>query len=264
MGAIDIHTHAFPDELAPRAMTKLQEGCSYAAVGDGTVKGLLASMDEADVDISLVCTIATKADQPPGILKWCRRIASERIVPVPSVHPHTPKPAKWIEEFAEAGFPGIKLHPMYQDVAADDPALDPIYAAASQHGLFVTSHCGRDIAFPPEDDRAAPARFRRVLERFPDLRLLCTHMGGWSMWEEVERELIGQDVLLETSFSIDALGAERAADMIRRHGVDNVLLGSDWPWRSQTEAVGLVSGLGFSEPDTRKLLYANAVALLGF
>ena len=177
-----MHAHAFPDDLAPRALAKLKDLCPWKPVGDGTVEGLLRSMDAANVDISVVCTIATKRDQASGILKWCEQIRSDRIEPFPSIHPDTPKPAKWIRKIAKSKFAGIKLHPMYQDFALDEQRLDPIYEHACEHGLTVTLHCGQDIAFPPTDDRASPQRLRRVIDKYPELRLIHAAIStGWWM-----------------------------------------------------------------------------------
>ena len=262
MNAIDIHVHAFPDALAGRAIAALEAGCAWKAVAGGTVADLLASMDAAGVDVSVLCTIATKPGQAAGILSWCRQIRSERIVPLPSVHPDAPDAAKWIVKFSEAGFAGIKLHPMYQDFYADERRVDAIYAAARQHGLFVTLHCGRDIAFPPDDDRASPERIGRIKRRFPQLKLICTHMGGWQMWDQVEQHLIGSDVMLETSFSLDRLDPARAAEMIRRHGCERVMLGSDWPWSQQDNAIEYVRKLPLSAAETEAILRTNAVELL--
>jgi uncharacterized protein len=246
-------------------MEKLQAGAKdYPARGDGTVKGLLKSMDQADIDISVVCAIATKPDQAEGILKWCRKIHSDRIEPLASVHPGDPDAARWVERIAEAGLAGIKLHPMYQEIAADDERMDPIYAAAAKESLLVESHCGLDLAYPPDDDRASPARFARVMHKFPDLRLLCTHMGGWRSWDQVEMLLLGTDVRLETSFSLDELGPQRTLEMIRKHGADKVHFGSDWPWKDQSEAIKLVEGLGLSEKEARAVLYGNSAVLLGY
>jgi len=265
MSIIDVHAHAFPDKLASRAIAQLESECPWKAVGDGTVAGLLASMDAADIDIACICTIATKPDQVDSIFEWCKQIRNDRIEPMPSVHPDTPKAGKWVRKIAKAKFAGIKLHPMYQAFAADEPRLDPIYAAAAEAGLLVEVHCGRDIAFPPDDDRAAPARFRRVIERHPELKLLCTHMGGWRMWDEVERELLGADVFFETSFSLGDRGAdgERIANMIRRHGVERVMFGTDWPWAGHAEQLEQIKAL-LRKSEMRQVLSTNAARILGY
>lgn len=264
MSAIDMHTHAFPDDLAERAIARLEAECPWKAVGPGTVDGLIESMDAADVDVSVVCAIATKPDQAKGILKWCRDVRSDRIEPFPSVHPGTKNAAKWIRRIAKEDFAGIKVHPMYQATAADAPEMDELYGPAAENGLLVALHCGLDIAFPPDDDRASPQRLHRVIDRFPELRMLCTHMGGWRSWDAVEQHLLGTPVYFETSFSLDQLGTERAARMIRTQGVERVLYGSDWPWNTQNAEINLVRGVGLSEKETRMILWSNAARLLGY
>ena len=261
MQVIDVHTHAFPDSLAERAMAALQEHCPWKAVSDGKIASLLASMDQAGVQTALLCTIATRPDQPAGILKWCHQIAGPRIIPLPSVHPDTPDIAGWIRRFRDEGFVGIKLHPQYQDIEADDPKMDAIYAGAEESGLVVQSHCGRDIAFPPDDDRAAPRRFAAVMRRHAGLKLVCTHLGGWRMWDEVRQHLLGTDVFLETSFSLEELGPQVAEEMIRRHGTGKVMFGTDWPWQDQQQALRQLGKLDLNRTEQQAILCGNAQRL---
>jgi predicted TIM-barrel fold metal-dependent hydrolase len=264
MSAIDIHTHAFPDEIADRAITKLEAAAHWQAVSRGKVSELLKSMDDNDIDVSCVCTIATKPDQPEGILKWCEKIRTDRIEPLPSVHPNTPDPIRWIERFAEGGFAGIKLHPMYQDFNFDDPKMDEVYAACAENGLFVQTHCGLDIAWSDDDRRAAPDKMRNVADRHPNLILVCTHMGGWRGWDEAEKYLVGAPVFLETSFSLGDLGPKRAADIIHRHGAERVMFGTDWPWASQKAELETFAQLGLTDSETRSVLYETAANLLEY
>ncbi len=264
MSAIDVHAHAFPDKIAERAMQKLQTQGRITARGDGTIQGLLASMDRADIDVSVVCAIATKPDQTEGILKWCRKIHSDRIEPLASVHPDDPDAARWVARIAEAGLAGIKLHPMYQEFVTDEPRMDPIYAAAAEEGLLVVCHCGFDFAFPMDDDRASPTRYAHVADKFPDLRLVCTHLGGWRAWAEVEKSLLGRNVYLETSFSLADLGPARATDLMRRHGMDRVLFGTDWPWNDQGESLKALREVGLTEREISRITFRNAADLLGY
>jgi hypothetical protein len=47
---IDFHTHVFPDDIAPKAIASLQVQGNILAASDGTVSGLLRSMDRAGID----------------------------------------------------------------------------------------------------------------------------------------------------------------------------------------------------------------------
>ena len=268
MSAIDIHTHAFPDNIAARAMEKLQAMTDWRAVGDGTVGGLLESMDRADVDISAICAVATKPGQVRGILKWQKKIIKEhahRLVPLCSVHPHDKNPENWIQRIVGEGVIGIKLHPMYQDFCIDDERIWCIYQSIAEHGLLLELHCGKDIGFPndPIPDRASPQRIARVLRRFKGLRLLCTHMGGWQMWDQVETHLLGKDVYMETSFSLTHMAPERFRKMIQVHGAEKICFGSDWPWNEQSVELARIERLGLDKKTFRQLSMANAAQLLG-
>ena len=262
--AIDIHTHAFPDALAERAIDALEKDCPWQAVGDGTVAGLVASMDAAGVAKSAVLTIATRSGQAEGILRWCEAIRSDRILPFPSVHPDAPHAERWIERIAAGGFKGIKLHPMFQRFAIDEPRVDRLYAACRDAGLVIAFHCGCDITFPPDDDRASAERLARMLGRTPRLRVIASHMGGWRAWDEAERYLVGRpDLWLETSFSLDSLGPERALRMIRDHGVERVMFGTDWPWRRQDADLEMLGALGLTDEELQAVRGGNAAKLLG-
>jgi len=59
-GIIDFHTHAFPDELAARAIPFLEEEGNVKAWLDGTAADLLRSMDRAGIERSVICSIATR------------------------------------------------------------------------------------------------------------------------------------------------------------------------------------------------------------
>ena len=265
MPVIDVHAHAFPDSLAPRAIAALEAEIDHKwrAFGNGTVTALIESMDAAGIDLGVVCPIATKPDQVKSIFKWCKKISNDRIIPFPSVHPDTPKVEKWLQRFAEARLPGIKLHPMYQQFWADEERMDPIYSAATDCDLAVEIHSGFDIAYG-DDDNASVERLARVMSRHPRMKLVLTHLGAWREWDNVRKHLVGSGVYMETSFSLDWLGPEGVEEIIRDHGPEHVLFGTDWPWARQDKEVDMLNALGLSEKEKDAILWSNAARLLGF
>lgn len=64
---IDFHTHAFPDELAKKAIPKLAANGNIANIGDGTVRSLLAEMGRSGVDRAVILNIATNAKQQTNV-----------------------------------------------------------------------------------------------------------------------------------------------------------------------------------------------------
>jgi predicted TIM-barrel fold metal-dependent hydrolase len=258
---IDFHTHAFPDAVAAKAIPALAKEGNVTAHTTGTVDALLASMDRAGIDISVICSIATRPAQFETILTWSHGIRSPRLVPLPSIHPADPESAAKIFRLKEEGFVGIKMHPYYQDFFLDEERLAPLYEALCETGLLLVVHCGYDIAFP-RTRRADPAQILTVRKRFPNLRLITTHFGGWDIWEEVEAMLLGQEIFMEISFALTYLTPEQAVRMLSKHPADYLLFGSDSPWDNQAEAIHRLRQLPLPETLLDRILGGNGKRLL--
>lgn len=260
---IDFHTHAFPDALAERAVTALEAQPGNAkAVLDGTLGALERSMDAAGIATSVVACIATKPEQFPSILKWCTSIASDRFVPFPSVHPFDPEAPSRIDAVREAGLKGIKLHPYYQGFEMDDPRLVPIYERLQDSGLLHLSHTGFDTAFP-RIRKCDAERVLRLLDRFPRLRLVTSHMGGWQDWGESRKHLVGRPIYMEISYSLEFLSDDEAREILLGHPKEYLLFGTDSPWSDQSKAVERVRSLGLGAEREAALFHDNAARLLG-
>jgi len=258
---IDFHTHAFPDTVATKAIPALAKEGQVTAHTLGTVDSLLASMDRAGISTSVICSIATRPAQFEPILAWSAAIQSRRLIPLPSIHPADPDAVAKVFMLKEQGFSGIKMHPYYQDFFLDDKRLNPLYEALSESGLLLVVHCGYDIAFP-RIRRADPARILALQQRFPTLRLITTHLGGWDNWQEVDELLLGKEIFMEISFSLAYLPAEQAVRMLNKHPADYLLFGSDSPWDDQLEAIQRLKKLKLSDDRLNNILTKNAARLL--
>lgn len=258
---IDFHTHAFPDSVAHKAVPALAAEGNIPACTDGTINSLLGSMDRAGIDASVICSIATRPAQFDAILQWSRAIASPRLIPLPSVHPADPDIVEKIYSIGRHGFSGIKMHPYYQDFFLDEPRMFPVYEALSETGLLLVVHCGFDIAFP-RIKRAAPGQILSVHAQFPALKLITTHFGGWDDWDEVEETLLGRQIFMEISFSLNSLSRTQAQRMLSRHPAEYLLFGSDSPWEDQQTALQRLHDFDIPQRRLDLLLGNNATTLL--
>ena len=259
-GIIDFHTHAFPDELAAKAIPYLEEEGNVKAFLNGTIDGLLRSMDRAGIDKSVICSIATRPRQFRSILDWSRTVRSDRIIPLPSIHPESTDLEEQIRIIAEEGFIGIKLHPYYQDFCIDDDMLTVLYGSLIRHNLLVVMHTGFDIAFP-RTDLCGPPRILRVLDRFPALKLITTHLGSWDDWDKVRKMLIGKPIYMEISYALDFLDPQIAREMIINHPAEYVLFGSDSPWSDQKNTLHLLERLDLDPVLFDRITRINAECL---
>lgn len=265
---IDIHTHAFPDSIVQRAMSSLQERCAdWPARGDGSVAGLAESMRQNNIEKSAICSIATKPGQCEGICRWLGEVMDKYdcFIPVASLHPADENPLVWMKNFRRQGIRVVKLHPMYQHFVVDDERMFAIYDAAAAEDMLVEFHSGMDIGHPEDviPDRASAGRFAAVTRKFPQMKILLAHMGGFMMWDDMEKHLLGSGVWLETSFALTHMPRERFVNMVRRHGVDKICFGSDWPWLGQGELWNMILACELGEETNAKIWRHNSAKLLG-
>ena len=257
---IDMHAHVFPDALAMRVMPGMEREAGVRATYDGTLAGLLSVMDRAGIDVTVTQPVATRPEQVPTINEWAATTASERIVPFGALHPDTPDPRAQAARIRELGMRGIKLHPEFQACAPDDPRMDALCEAAAEHDLIVLFHAGADLAVPTR--LGSPASFARLLDRHPGLTAVLAHMGGWDMWDEVAEHLLGREIYLDTSYARGYLAEDTFLRMVREHGVDRVLFGTDGPWADAADEVGWITSLGLTPAETAAIMHDNARALL--
>ncbi len=262
MRCIDFHTHIFPDHLAPTTIAALAKVGNVTPASDGTAAGLLASMDRAGIEASVICSIATKPSQFSSILDWSLSFRSPRLIPFVSLHPDADNLGKEIRRIAAAGLKGIKLHPYYQAFYLDEKRLRPLFEQIADQGLIVILHSGYDIGFPHED-RADPAKIKELIREIPHLKLVAAHLGAWQQWQEVEEFLVGEDIYLDIAFALEFLEREQACRILKEHRPDRLLFGSDSPWADQEAVKNLLLDLDLGDDLTAKILGANGAELLG-
>lgn len=265
---IDFHTHVFPEKIAARAIESLkagmmeQHGCIWPSYADGTVAGLLRSMDEEGVDISVMMPIATKPAQAASINRFAAEHASERLVAFGTVHPMQEDWEKTLEALAAGGRKGIKLHPEFQDFYIDSPESVRILRKCGELGLMVTFHAGEDIGYPPPV-HAAPENIRRAADAAPDTRLIAAHMGGWNMWEDAAKLLRDSPLMFDTAYVQIRMDAGEFRDITREFGAQRVLFASDSPWaRPTSDMLSFIFESGLTNEELELITYKNALSLL--
>ncbi|MFO7898481.1 MAG: amidohydrolase family protein [Planctomycetota bacterium] len=262
MRAVDVHTHAFPDFLADRAIQAIQEkAVLQRAYLDGSVADLVRSMDRAGIDKSVVACIATVPDQFENIFRWCGEIRSDRIVPFPSVHPFSDHAADEVERIADAGYRGVKLHPLYQDFDPLDDRAVALYGAVADAGLVLLFHSGDDLRFLG-DHRCAPRRMLEIKARVPDLTMILSHLGGFWQSTEFVRHGLGSDVYIETSHTIPSEPSETFTRICHEHA-GRVMFGTDSPWQDQEAEIEKLRHVIDDEQMLEDILWNNAAKLLG-
>lgn len=262
MEIIDFHTHVFPDELAPKAMAALQANSPDShPCTNGTMTELVESMDRAGVSRSAVLYIATKPSQVGLINKNCSLVKTSRIIPFGTLHPLTSDFDNEIQKLVTSHIPGIKFHPEYQNFYVDNPAMFPVYEALADAGLIVSFHAGKDPG-PFTCDHALPAALLKIHRNFPRMTMIAAHMGGWKLWSEVEEILCGSSIYFDTSAVPELLPPLDFIRMVRKHGAEKILFGTDSPWFEQKQSREWIERMDLTEREIELILSENARRLL--
>ena len=88
-------------------------------------------------------------------------------------------------------------------------------------------------------------------------------MGGVNAWESVYFYLAGVDnIYFDTAFVGGRIPEDLYAKIIKKHGADKILFGSDLPWSSPSAEKKIIEKLPLSSEDIDKIFYKNAVDLL--
>ncbi len=256
MSIIDAHTHAFPDELAAVAVGRLTGREGVRAYYDGTVRGLLESMERNGIERSVLAPVATRPSQVRSINDWITTITDPRIVPLGAMHPDFPEPEAEIARLASLGVRGIKLHSQNQDFSPEESRMEPIYDAVVRHDMLVLFHAGGFVI--DEGTEARPAAFARMLDDWPMLTCVLAHMGSYRYWDEVREHLLGRDVYFDTAYVPGNLPDGELLALIRDHGIERVMFGSDGPWTDAGVEVAHLRGIGLDGDELERVLHQTA------
>ena len=255
----DVHTHIFPDKIAQKAVEHIGRYYHIDMYENGTIDALLESGRQLGVDRCLVHSSATHVEQVTTINNYIADVVKSHsnLVGFGTLHFDLDDVDAEVKRIIGLGLKGVKLHPEFQHFVIDEPAMIPVYKGIAGK-LPLLIHVG-----DPYRDSSSPLRLARVLDKFPDLVVIAAHFGGYRMWEDSRKYLLGRNIYMDTSSSLAFLDPATAVDMIRSHGTDKFMFGSDYPMWNQRDELDRFLQLDLTEAEREAILYNNAAKLLG-
>ncbi len=325
---IDIHTHILTEETigllakeAPWVAPKLTPidadfavlevaGTPYKPFprGGWELERRFADMDAAEVNVHVLSATPQTYlyDQDPALTVATSTLQNDQIAKLTKTHPDrfmgiATLPMQAPEQAAdelrravrELGMHGAMIGSNIAGKNLDDPALEPVWAAAAELGAFMMIHptnvAGADrlrsyylanlIGNPLDTTIAAACLvFGGVMERHPKLNVCLVHGGGFVPYQ-AGRWAHGWHVRPEPKVNIKQspepwidrfyydtiLHAKPQLEfLVASMGPKRVLMGSDYPYDMGTgECVRQVDALWIDDADKAAILNGNAVTLLG-
>ncbi|HEX2947861.1 MAG TPA: amidohydrolase family protein [Clostridia bacterium] len=254
---IDIHDHIFPDKIAEKAVAAIGRYYGIKMRHTGTVGTLLEAGHRIGTTNYVVHSSATTVEQVQAINDYICGVQVEHpeFIGFATLHPGLSDIGREVDRIISMGLHGIKLHPEFQNLTLDEDYMMPLYEAVEGR-LPVLIHIG-----DRNRDSSSPKRLSRVLDAFPGLVVIAAHLGGYSVWDQSEY-LIGKNLYIDTSSSLPFMEPSRAVGIIRRHGVNKVLFGTDYPMWDHAEELERFMRLDLTEDERKAILHGNAHRLL--
>ncbi len=278
---IDFHTHTFPDAIAKKVIHDLSFKSNTKAFTDGTLSALLTSMQSSGIDYSVSLPVMTSPGQVEKInhsmIENKEALFKQGIIAFGGMHPDYEDYKTELKYLQENGIPGIKLHPAYQNVDLDDIRMLRIIESASELGLIILIHAGIDIGLY-DHNYSSVSHILKVIKDVQPEKFVLAHMGNWGCFDEVESDLAGAPVYLDTAFAIGAitpnpqskvkpiltsnLSNEQFTRIVRKHGTNKILFATDSPWEDQKDYIRRIKAMSLTDTEKNQILGENACKLL--
>lgn len=259
---IDTHTHVYPDKIArvieEMAVKDVAEGARL--YGSLTVTGLLAAMERSGVDISFTFCLAEKPSvvvkSNDFLIESCDR---KRLFGLGTMHPDFEDYEVEINRLRDNGIKGIKWSSLFQGFRLDDERMFRLYGAMGDD-MVAYFHMGRGPSKYAGHTNSTPDMLARVLKAFPRMKVVAAHFGGLKMLEEARTYLIGKNLYLDTAWTdgLNSLGLDVITDLVKRHGSDKILFGTDYPFCDVKKEIEAVYRLPLSDEAKERILWKNA------
>ncbi len=276
---IDFHTHVFSPRVGENRRKYVGADPCFALLYSNpkaklvTAEELVASMDEAGVDVSVILNIGWTSHElcvetNDYILESIARYPG-RLVGFCAVQPKTPEAAaRELERCIGSGIKGVgELRPDGQLFnPGNREMMAPIAELMIKHRLILLTHASEPVGHPyPGKGTITPDKLYSFIVSFPELSIVCAHWGGglpfYALMPEVKKAM--GNIYFDTAASPLLYSPGVYRQVIGLVGVDKVLFGSDYPLLGQRRIIEEIGSLELDEEVKAQLLGGNARCLLG-
>lgn len=207
----------------------------------------------------------------PRMAAWLNRWAAEFAGSTPdclataTFYPE-PDAGEYVETAVREGTRVFKAHVQVGRYEPNDPLLDPVWGILEDAAVPVVIHCGSG---PAPGDHTGPEPIRRLLRRYPDLRLIIAHLGMPEYTEFLDicenSAAVRMDTTMAFTSFVDETMPFPSAQLPRLWQLrDRILFGSDFPNipHRYADAMRSLTRLpGVDDDWLRSVFYHNAAAL---
>jgi predicted TIM-barrel fold metal-dependent hydrolase len=276
---IDFHSHVFPPQIKKNRNRYIDSDPCFAILYSDpkaklvTTDELIASMDRAGVDVSVILNIGWTTHElcvetNDYILESITRYP-DRLIGFCSVQPQSLEAAlDEIERCAKGGIKGVgELRPDIQlfDLM-DEEVMEPFTSMIRKHKLIMLTHASEPVGHIYAGKGAVtPEVLYPFIASHSDLNIVCSHWGGglpfYALMPEVKRAM--ENVYFDTAASPFLYSPRIYEQVVPLVGADRVVFGSDYPLLEQERLIREIQSCDLPEETKKQILAGNAQRLLG-
>ena len=164
----------------------------------------------------------------------------------------------------EYGLDGIKIHPNNTGLDLDSDYNQPIFVYAQEERVPVAIH-----SYPnTENDRSAAYRIVSILEQYPELTVIISHMGA-HQWEQLLPTHAYVDISAILPDYVRTYGVAKTNEILRKFGADRLIFATDYPDSrilKPDEIYGsyfdILNQMDFNKEEAEKIAYGNISEIL--
>jgi predicted TIM-barrel fold metal-dependent hydrolase len=93
------------------------------------------------------------------------------------------------------------------------------------------------------------------------VKIILAHMGGYRLWDDVMKYLVGKDVYFDTAYTVE-MKDEVFKGIVDAHGAGKILFGTDFPWERAMNIKEKIEKIINDKEVKDKIYYKNAKKLL--
>ncbi|MFC2159691.1 amidohydrolase family protein [Actinomycetota bacterium] len=261
---IDIHVHIFPDFMSGKAMERLENKYKLSFIAKPNLNDLLVFMDSNNISFSIIQPVSTSVLQVEVLNSWLIDTIKknpERIGAFGTIFPGYKDFKSELARVKEGGLKGIKFHPNFQQFYPDEERMHEVYKEIIDNDLWVLFHAGDEVT-PVNKLYANIDSFVRLRRKFPQMKIILAHLGGFRLWDEVIEKIIKDDFYLDLSYTFGFLEESRIRDIIEEHGPDKIFFGTDFPLPKSKINIKAFSGLRLNNNIKDRIFYRNSLERL--
>ena len=218
---------------------------------------LIAEMDEAGVDFALLS--GGPAVPMPAVLELLDKYP-ERFAGVAWTDPTQGIVAaqRELEHLARNyNIVGYKLEPFLLWKDPVDRVFYPMYAKCAELDITLQTQVGGCMPLYPSRT-GHPMFIDEIALDFPELRIVCGHVGGPWVDEMIHVAWKHENVWIDTSARLPRLFEPEFLKFLRSYGSDTCIFASDWPILDFRRPVSQLDALELSPEVRDKFCSANA------